>query len=82
MPRPNPALDDDGREELVDVEVAPLRGRRVERGLDYFEDHFAGHVVGLDPGPELKGSVGEGPNHSNFSDRSSVKILSKFKNFR
>ena len=25
--------------------------------------------------PWLKGSVGEGPNHSNFSDRSSVRIL-------
>ena len=24
---------------------------------------------------ELKGSIGEGPNHSNFSDRSSVRIL-------
>ena len=35
--------------------------------------------------PELKGSIGEGPNHSNFSDRSSVRILSKrivIKNFR
>ena len=25
--------------------------------------------------PELKGSIGEGPNNSNFSDRSSVRIL-------
>ena len=25
--------------------------------------------------PKLKGSIGEGPNHSNFSDRSSVRIL-------
>ena len=24
--------------------------------------------------PALKGSIGEGPNHSNFSDRSSVRI--------
>ena len=32
--------------------------------------------------PELKGSIGEVPNHSNFSDRSSVKILSKFRGFR
>ena len=32
--------------------------------------------------PKLKGSIGEGPNHSNFSDRSSVTILSKFRNFR
>ena len=32
--------------------------------------------------PKLKGSIGEEPNHSNFSDRSSVRILSKFRNFR
>ena len=25
--------------------------------------------------PELKGSIGEGSNHSNYSDRSSVRIL-------
>ena len=31
--------------------------------------------------PELKGSVGEGPNQTNYSDRSSVRILSKFRNF-
>ena len=30
---------------------------------------------------ESKGSIGEGPNHLNYSDRSSVRILSKFKNF-
>ena len=34
------------------------------------------------PQAELKGSVGEGPNHSNYSDRSSVRILAKFRNFR
>ena len=34
------------------------------------------------PEAELKGSIGEGPDHSNFSDRSSVRILSKFRNFR
>ena len=28
------------------------------------------------PQPWLKGSIGEGSNHSNFSDRSSVRILS------
>ena len=28
--------------------------------------------------PKLKGSIGEGSNHSNFSHQSSVKILSKF----
>ena len=31
--------------------------------------------------PELKGSIGEGPNQTNFSHQSSVKILSKFRNF-
>ena len=31
---------------------------------------------------KLKGSIGQGPNHSNFSDRSSVRILPKFRNFR
>ena len=31
---------------------------------------------------KLKGSVGEGPNQTNYSDLSSVKILSKFRNFR
>ena len=31
---------------------------------------------------ELKGSIGEGPNQANYSDQSSVKILSKFRNFR
>ena len=30
---------------------------------------------------KLKGSIGEGPNHSNFSHQSSVKILSKFITF-
>ena len=33
-------------------------------------------------GPKLKGSVGEGPNQTNYSDRSSVRILAKFRNFR
>ena len=31
---------------------------------------------------KLKGSIGEGSNHSNFSHQSSVKILSKFNAFR
>ena len=30
---------------------------------------------------KLKGSIGEGSNHSNFSHQSSVKILSKFNAF-
>ena len=31
--------------------------------------------------PKLKGSIGEGPNHSNYSDQSSVKILSELRWF-
>ena len=31
--------------------------------------------------PKLKGSISEGSNHSNFSNQSSVKFLSKFRNF-
>ena len=53
---------------------------------------FAGHfraeahlaaAFDLDPEfqPKLKGSVGEGPNQTNYSDQSSVKILSKFNAF-
>ena len=30
---------------------------------------------------KLKGSIGEGPNHSNFSDQSSVKTLSEVRKF-
>ena len=37
--------------------------------------------VGDQPHSELKGSIGEGPNHSNFSDQSSVKILAKIQEF-
>ena len=29
-------------------------------------------------GSELKGSIGEGSNRSNFSDRNSVRIVSKY----
>ena len=36
---------------------------------------------GAPPPPKLKGSVGEGPNQTNYSDRSSVRIRSKFTNF-
>ena len=51
--------------------------------------HSLGTVLGVkaecDPAAEcaakLKGSIGEGSNHSNFSHQSSVKILSKFNAF-
>ena len=41
-----------------------------------------GNTAALQSGAELKGSVGEEPNQTNYSDRSSVRILAKFKNFR
>ena len=43
--------------------------------------HLRG-AVALAEEPKLKGSVGEGPNQTNYSDRSSVRILAKFRNFR
>ena len=36
---------------------------------------------GAGEAPELEGSIGEGPNQTNYLDRSSVKILAKFRNF-
>ena len=38
------------------------------------------HSVSPSP-PELKGSIGEGPNPSNYSDQSSVRILSEVRRF-
>ena len=56
-------------------------------GEDVPDDGFAQFMEAPAPPPELlepelKGSIGEGSNHSNFSHQSSVKILSKFRNFR
>ena len=51
---------------------APLKRRTGGRGVEVSPPSLT----------ELKGSVGEGPNHSNYSDRSSVRILAKFRNFR
>ena len=65
-------VDNVGPRLLVDVVQAALaRDRPGQDGAD------AG--VGLDvlQKPELKGSIGEGPNNSNFSDQSSVKIQSE-----
>ena len=36
-------------------------------------------VEALGQGTELKGSIGEGPNKTNYSDQSSVRILAKKK---
>ena len=49
---------------------------------DAFDEELLGRLGTHRVQPELKGSIGEGPNHSNFSDRSTVKILAKFRNFR
>ena len=54
------------------------RGRA--RGLHGGPPGGGGH--GRRHEPKLKGAMGEGSNHSNFSHQSSFKILSKFRNFR
>ena len=33
-------------------------------------------TLGVTSAAKLKGSIGEGPNHSNFSDQSSVNVVS------
>ena len=47
-----------------------------EAGLSSWSEGHAAGAEGRRPG--LKGSIGEGSNHSNFSHQSSVKTLSKF----
>ena len=56
----------------VDSVAALLMSRPVERTTD--DDVFF-EAVGLRGSlPELKGSIGEGPNQTNYSDQSSVRI--------
>ena len=55
--------------------TTPARADR----LELLEGELADGPQG--PRPKLKGSIGEGSNHSNFSRQSSVKILSKFNAF-
>ena len=49
------------------VEAERLHGERVAVEVD------AEELLG----PKLEGSIGEGPNHSNFSHQSTVRIRSK-----
>ena len=46
----------------------------VERKIGYRWSETQGNLNFAEYPAELKGSIGEGPNHSNFSDQSSVKI--------
>ena len=75
----------EAQEQLDDVRVASLRGDAERRGpsVVYRVLVRAGIKESGDRGcvPGLKGSIGEGPNHSNFSNQSSVKTLSKFNAF-
>ena len=57
-----------GRCKAARAAVRAARHHRVDRCL--------GRVA-----PELKGSIGEGPNHSNFSHQSSVNVVLEFRNF-
>ena len=60
------------------VEGREIAAHRVVLAL--LSDHFrAAFSAGMrESFAKLKGSIGEGSNHSNFSDQSSVKIRSKF----
>ena len=58
----------------------------VATDLSHIEKPCKVEGVAVDPAkpatePELKGSIGEGPNQKNYSDRSSVRILTKFSDF-
>ena len=46
------------------------------------ESTVLGAILRRECDPELNGSVGEGSNQTNYSDRNSVRILAKFRNFR
>ena len=53
----------------------PGPGRRDRAGRDRYAAEARRHQQYP---PQLKGSIGGGPNHSNFSDQSSVKIQELF----
>ena len=69
------AAEDKARAE-ADAEAERERARADGEAQDLF------HFLQPPPEPELKGSVGEGPNQTNYSDQSSVRIFAKFRNFR
>ena len=62
----------------VGVDRANLRSAQVGQGRCPENASDSGDALGSVPG--LKDSIGAGPNHSNFSDQNSVKILSEFRN--
>ena len=68
------AVSNNGGNSWTQLETAPWAGR-TEFGAVSWNNHVL--VIGgiAKPEAELKGSIGEGPNHSNYSDRSSVRIL-------
>ena len=79
-------VDDNNCHIVVDVDKAKVL-RLSPNGRSKFPkvDLVAGGVKGTSKAQfqsGLKGSIGEGPNHSNFSQQSSVRIRSKFRNFR
>ena len=69
-----------------------IRPRKEPRYRAYFNEQVKAEQARLAKGAraanarqldaKLKGSIGEGPKHSNFSDQSSNKILAKFRNVR
>ena len=75
-------LERGAREQEPEAEVQAevmdlLQGRQIQIWDDSNDRWEDGEVRTVAYVPELKGSIGEGSNHSNFSDQSSVKILSE-----
>ena len=63
---------------VAGAEARPPGLGGLRHGLVGLGDHGRpGEVVR--GGPGLTSSIGEGPNHSNFSDESSVNIVSEFR---
>ena len=78
-------LERGAREQEPEAEVQAevmdlLQGRQIQVWDDSKDRWEDGEVRTVAYVPELKGSIGEGPNQTNYSDRSSVRILSKFRN--
>ena len=57
------------------VEAGPAEGQRLLRRVRVAVGGVHVHEAPRQRAPGLNGSIGEGPNQTNYSDRSSVRIL-------
>ena len=58
-----------------------LESMKMEMKISVPDELDGKKVKSLPCSAELKGSIGEGPNQTDYSDQSSVRILAKFRNF-